>query len=183
MSKLTKTIAALSVVAGLGVAALPLSSYAADVDVYATVKDSLSVSTTNAVVRIADVVPGGAIATGSTTINVSGSSVSGYKLQIQGKDGNTDLTEWNEALDAPAVNPAKIATGDLNGATSAWGYRIGEGTAWAQIPTTATDIAGATSAAAPKPDSFDITFGVKAAGGQKAATYKGGVTITAVANS
>ncbi len=182
MSKMTKTIAALSVVAGLGVAALPLSSYAADVDVYATVDPALSVSTTNAVVRIDNVVPGGAIATGSTTVNVSGSVANGYKLQIQGK-GGTALTEWNEALDAPAQNPATITTGDLNGAVSAWGYRVGSGTAWAQIPTTASDVAGASSASTPGPDSYDITFGVKAASGQKPGTYKGGVTITAVANS
>ena len=51
MSKVTKTIAALGVVAGLGVAALPLASYAADtqnIAVEAKIGETLSVGTPTA---------------------------------------------------------------------------------------------------------------------------------------
>ena len=156
MSKITKTIAALGVVAGLGVAALPLASYAADtqnIAVQATIGETLTVT-----------------APTSATTN----HLSGFTLNIKDSDSETGLTGTSGTIAAGTV---------LDGTVSAWAYKGGDKTSYTEITT--SDVALKTTAAptAAAGETVEITFGVAADEDQAAGTYTGGVTVTAVANA
>lgn len=190
MSKSIMAAAAFSVVAGLGVAALPLSTYAADemhsasedIDVIVHIDNTISMTVdTNAVEM--NLTPGGAAVTDKTvTATVTTNNASGYELYIRDSDDNTALV--NEAGNA-------IATGTtLSGSASAWAYQGGDKTTWTEITTenalikqvtspTNTDNAGQLDQAAAR-DTV-VTFGAYAEPNQSSGTYKGGVTLTAVA--
>lgn len=189
MSKTIMAAAALSVVAGLGVAALPLSSYAADlntasenIDVIVNIDNTISMAVdTNAVEM--NLVPGGAAVTDKTvTATVTTNNATGYELYIRDSDDNTALV---------SAEGNTIAAGTtLSGNTSAWAYQGGDKTSWTPITTdnvkiksvtnpTGTDNAGQLNQAAAR--ETVITFGAYAESNQQSGTYKGGVTLTAVA--
>lgn len=185
MSKMTKVIAALGVVAGLGVAAMPLSSYAAEtasanVDVYATVDNSLSIEASKERVDLGPVSVGG-VATGATTITVNTTAEKGYNLNIKDSDTETALVKMTAdgATVATGADAATIPAGDLTAATSAWGYKT-TGDVYSVITTEDKEIF---STAAAGEASTDVTFGVKIGTGQAEGTYKGGVIFTANINS
>ncbi len=187
MSKMTKAIAALGVVAGLGVAALPLSSYAdgnATVDVTAVVPSGISISAVNAngaqEVDFGTVALDGKVATRDITVTATG-NVAGYKIAMNAVGGDTALTQINDAdPNLPLANAATISTTDLTGTTSGWAYRTDTNGAWNQIPEEATAISEAGAAEAGS-IVLPVQFGIKVVSGQEPGTYKGGVVFTAVA--
>lgn len=190
MSKMTKTIVALGVVAGLGVAALPLSSYAAtqDVNVSANVLGSIAVSTSvdgeggaTGTLELGNVTPGSAIVTKALTVTVSTNSTAGYDLTLQDK-----------GADASLINTAdpdqKIPTGSnvIKGQT-AWAVRGGDlATTWTAVPTNAEDPIGiknhaAGTAPADGTESTTVTFGVSVAeGAVDEGEYTSTVVFTAI---
>lgn len=181
MKKMTAAMAALGVVAGLGAAALPLSSYAASttVPVTAIIDTTLSIATSADEVTISNVVPGGAVAHEDLTVTVSmndGATANGYKLAIRDSDAITALVNGSESIQAGAP-----ATG-----TSAWGFATVStltGAAGAYKGVTTTDqsvVSGGTFT--DNTSSTVIRFGVSAKDGQAPGTYTGGVILTATAN-
>lgn len=193
MSKMTKTIAALGVVAGLGVAALPLSSYAAqrEVEISANVLSAIAVSTdaegetstTKGTLNLGDVTPGSSEATKDLAVTVSTNSTTGYTLTL--KDAATDASLMNGANKIPAG--ATVGQGE-----TAWGVRgaadgnsdLDEET-WVAVPAsnkTALTIrnkdAGALEGNA---ETTSVTFGVSVAddGNTPAGTYTSTVIFTA----
>lgn len=188
MSKMTKTIAALGVVAGLGVAALPLSSYAATtnnpatVDVLATVNGTISMTVADEEINVGTVTPGGEIASKSTTVTVSTNNEKGYKLEMTDSDTNTNMLQIDANGD-PLNGGASIPTGDMSTAASGWGYSVDNGTTFNSVPPlggTPATIANSTTAVTD--EATTVTFGVKAASGQAEGNYKGTVVFTATAN-
>ncbi len=177
MSNITKAIAALGVVAGLGVAALPLSTYAdATVPVTAQINSSMAISTSADAVDFGQIIAGGAVATQDLDVTVSTTATS-YNLNIKDSDSNTALVSVDETGSAiTGENAATIVTGAPKQGTSAWGYKVGETGAWTNITTTNKSIYEGTAAGTSK---TTVTFGVSAAAGQKDGTYKGGVIFTA----
>lgn len=187
MSKMTKAIAALGVVAGLGVAALPLSSYAAtdpataNVVVSATVPEGLSISTDEAKLDLGTVMPDGDAKTGKITATVTSNAAGGYNINIKSSgDGNMIHMENGVA----AADGAKIAGGDLTGSASSWGYSL-DGTTFKAVPaagenilTTKGDLTAEALSA-----TQDIYFGVRVVNGQATGTYQNTVTLTAVAEN
>ena len=177
MSKITKTIAALGVVAGLGVAALPLASYAAttqNIAVEAEIGETLSVETpTVATVELAPT-NGAAATEGSSSVTVKTNHLSGFTLNIKDSDSETGLTGTSGTIAAGTV---------LDGTVSACAYKGGDKTSYTEITT--SDVALKTTAAptAAAGETVEITFGVAADEDQAAGTYTGGVTVTAVANA
>ena len=177
MSKITKTIAALGVVAGLGVAALPLASYAAttqNIAVQAEIGEMLSVDTpTVATVELAPT-NGAAAKESSSSVTVNTNHRTGFTLNIKDSDSDTGLTGTGGTIAAGTV---------LDGTVSAWAYKGGDKATFTAI--TATDVALKTTAAPTTADgeTVEITFAVAADEDQAAGTYTGGVTVTAVANA
>lgn len=204
MSNLSKTIAILGVVAGLGVAALPLSSYAAntettrDVPVSLTIEPILQISTSadgevdegtglpttvnDVVLTKANTTDGAEYASAGFTVNVKTNNSLGYTISMMGTKGETALK--SDAGDT-------INTGTLKTGSSAWAFKVnpGEGestqSAWTNIPATSTQIYKGTQekGGINSIDGVDtaITFGATVADTQAAGTYKGSVTFTAAA--
>jgi len=152
---ITKVIAGLGIVAGLGVAALPLSSYAAEafIPVQVTVGSAAGITTpgggTGCGTTI-DITPstiGTTVGTGFCNITASTNDDNGYTLQIDSSSvdvalGTYDATNNLVSDAAPhtdVIGPVSTAwAGDLTGGTggfslagatsvSAWGFNVYKG--------------------------------------------------------
>lgn len=143
MSKMSKTIAILGVVAGLGVAALPLSTYAASIvagdgensvtgntTIKLTIKDELSMELDKDTTAGNEVDLGNGTATPSMTVKVITNNTTGYNLNLK---GSTTANDPVIATDLATVNKDRIQAGTGSFATpkaladetfSAWGYKV-----------------------------------------------------------
>lgn len=191
MSKMSKAIAVLGVVAGLGVAALPLSSYAADeptnysqsaqAQVKVEVGGAISISTDAAdgVVDLGQMKINGVSDTKDLNVTVSSNSEIGYDLTIKSATSETALVTPSGAK-IPA--DANIAAG-----TSAWAYRLAgetEGTYgdWTAITASPVNILSHTADAAntgAMTGTTKVNFGASASGTQQEGIYTGTVVFTA----
>ena len=195
MSKMSKAIAVLGVVAGLGVAALPLSSYAADnysqsaqAQVKVEVGGAISITTdaTDGVVDLGEMKINGVSTTKDLNVTVSSNSEIGYDLTIKSATTDTSL-KTADGAEIPA--DANIAAG-----TSAWAYRLYEadGTtpaAWTAITAAPVNIlshtadAGNTGAMTGNTGAMTgntkVNFGASASGTQAEGIYTGTVVFTA----
>ena len=173
MSKVTKTIAALGVVAGLGVAALPLASYAveenpATVNITARLQDSLSLTVTETELSF-DLENGGTVATDATDATVTTNNAAGYDLNIKAGSGGTALVSGSYSIEAGAA-----AQG-----TSAWGYNTDGGTTYTGVTAQDVSIASAEAPTEAAGTKTTITVGVSADSTQEAGTYTGSFVLTA----
>lgn len=208
MTNLTKAIAVLGVVAGLGVAALPLSSYAVteipgtaendsdalsaskDVQLQLEVKETLSMFVTNAA---GDEDVAAPVVLSSTdnksfeadpiAIKVNAGNKDGYYLTIAGSttgDDKTVLTNGSKTIEA----------GDLTSTTaSQWGYKVLKGADGATLDSTWNAVKP--NGAAETIDSLNeagvqttqVTFGANIIDGQESGIYTGQVTFTATAGA
>lgn len=206
MSKMSKAIAVLGVVAGLGVAAMPLSSYAAgNVDsknatVEVTVGGGISLTIVDPVagqpegskatldldtrtLNLGEAKLGGDIVSGSMGVKVATNDPAGYTLKMSA--ANLDMTG--------AAGSIKAGIPTANGENSAWGFKVGSG-AWTALTAAGYDIysdaegatLGQTSAGddaenpiVPAVQTTDITFGVNASANQAEGDYATTVLFTA----
>lgn len=123
MSKIAGAMAALGVVAGLGVAALPMASYAAEsapVTIRATVNSSIAVSTDGV-----DLVDFGTIDKSSgeniqtIAVTVTG-TVTKYNLGVMDYDDNTDMVNVTNTTSTTTI---KTLDTEVNTLTGGWGFR------------------------------------------------------------
>ena len=185
MKNSTKIIAALSVVAGLGVAMLPLSSYAATnskTKIQAQINETLSIATnyTGGVktVNITDLTA--ANETLSEVLSVTANK-NGYKLNVKA-DTSANM---NNADNSDSIN-ALAADGTLT--AGKWGLKNvnpSDGTInstnYIAVSTTDKTIA---HVATPVADNTNtITYGIFPKPDQKAGTYTVDLTYTVVANN
>ena len=119
MSKMSKAVAVLGVVAGLGVAAMPLATYAANpetINLNVQVVDKIELSASTQSVNISaqngHTVDG---QEGSVTLTVKTGNTKGYTLAA--KTGNTNLVTGTAGEEIPAGAP--------NVNTSFWGLKGG----------------------------------------------------------
>jgi len=134
--KFIKVAAALGVVAGLGIAALPLSSYA-DTATASDILVSLEILETVGTVEPTcddDISPvtgsGGAGESINGSCGIGGSSNVGIIISIKDKDSVTNLTHTNTVDFIPALGAsANIVDGSFNfaGGVFGWGYRFVSG--------------------------------------------------------
>lgn len=196
MSKMTKTIAALGVVAGLGVAALPLSSYAVTSDpltvkAQAVVGESISVTADAAddTVTISDVIANKDVKEGSTVLTIQTNNTSGYSVSIKDADTVTALT--TDGADAANGIPASAT---LTAGNKGWGFKTSTETEGVSVATAGqsyrpietspqTIAARATGASVADGDKVTLTFGVVVDSSIAAGTYYDEVVITATTNS
>ena len=177
MSKITKTIAALGVVAGLGVAALPLASYAADtqnIAVEAEIGATISVETPSAATVEIAPTNGAAATEGSSSVTVKTNNLNGFKLNIKDSDSETGLTGTGGTIAAGTT---------LDGSVSAWAYKGGDVADYTAITTADVALKTTSAPTAAAGETVEITFAVAADANQTSGTYTGGVTVTAVTNA
>lgn len=210
MSKMTKTVAALGVVAGLGVAMLPVGAFAAnsgtpvsdgpnastdggttpasaniDVQFQALVEDTIEIS------AVDNLVDGGTAtsstnASGSTTVTIKTNNEAGYDATIAASTDTTGVTAAGataadmKLADGTAVIPGGNAP---VAGTSNWGYKIGDITNVMGATTNATSFANETAASADAGDEYTLGFEASVSSAQKSGTYTGKVTLTATAKA
>lgn len=198
MRKMTAAMAALGVVAGLGAAALPLSSYASEatVPVTAIIDDALSITITDAVsgdtlgadgVLLENVKKGGALVSKNIAVTVAGTG--NYKLTLE------DRLVDNALISAEGNRIEALATADADAfvdagaavTNSAWAYGTTTAlsdapTTWKAVPprgsadtlVTRNSLTGDTA----KPTTY-VGFGVRADADQEAGRYTSDVIFTA----
>lgn len=194
MSKMSKTIAVLGVVAGLGVAALPLSTYAADNDDTVTLnvavsetleldiaEASLDISSVNSNLLNESSAKGNQWNEATVTAKSSGS----YNIAV--KTSNTNLVNGSDTIPAGAPKTSGTVT------ASAWGLKnatTGTTTtnsafsSYAALDTVGKNFVRTTSAPANADDgdTYKARFGVTTQTGQAAGTYTGDATFTLMGN-
>lgn len=189
MSKTTNALIALGVVAGLGAAALPLSTYAADpvtseVGVTLKIEDELTIEADKSKTDKVDLSADGN--TGDVTLTVVTNNQKGYNLGIMGsaESNPTSLTSENgdqiTAVAGTLASPAALST-----TTSEWGYRLADTTAGMYAGVTGDNAVIKTTNAPTGKDGDEtvVTFGASIKDGQPAGTYNGEVTFTATNNA
>lgn len=208
MSKMSKTIAVLGVVAGLGVAALPLSTYAAagdvskDVQLNVSVSETLELSSNATSVSINSVNGQRLIDSDASTVgkqwgqvSLTAKASSAYKIVVKtnNADGTANLTNAAGTAGSNTI-PAGAPTTSTGGVASAWGLKNAttgttstnsDFSAWDAVGTTVKDFAsGAANATdlTAEGDTYDARFGVTTATGTQDGTYTGSVNFTLMAN-
>lgn len=201
MSKMSKAIAVLGVVAGLGVAALPLSTYAAGssaskngqvqvqvegaiaIDIVEpTAANASGITLTDGLLNLGSLKVNGDPATGAMGVRVATNNASGYTLQIKAAS-TTDMVGSDAAQGFTIPTNAAVAKG-----TAGWAYKGGDVTANTAISTTAATLkttnAALTGTAVDgkATDTTDVTFTVAADNTTHEGTYTGTVVFTATAN-
>ncbi len=202
MTNLSKTIAILGVVAGLGVAALPLSTYAADetvtdpavvewdgtgdakvtedTKINLTIEDVLSIDTDANVVNLNS----GNNYTGTALgVKVISNNSKGYTLNIKGSAATnpTSLTSTTVSTDVIAASSVKFADAAalaLEGGNSVWGYSV-DGANFAGVTEDGENIVTKGVATAAAGETTNVTFKAVLKDGQASGTYTGQVTFTA----
>ena len=187
MRKSTKIMVALGVVAGLGVAALPLGSSSAlvptltEADDSATVTLSAGVSSAYALAvdsatkSIATVNPGDAVATATGTVTAAANSA--YKVTAVASANEGAMTTTGGDSIPAATTGIAVEQG-----TSAWGIMGGDlGTsAYTGLGESRT-LKSSTGSSAAAGDEISVTYGVSAAAGQATGTYSATITYTITA--
>lgn len=210
MSKTTKALAILGVVAGLGVAAMPMSAMAAvnvdgdnetpatdELTVKTTIEDYISIELSGTGVTGSDhahvlalgtsgvIANGATIAEGTVTVNVKTNNAKGYKLGIAA--AGTSLVGETDTNTIPGGTPAQ--------GSSFWGFKVAAGTnnsnlsvesdysTYKAVPTDNTKISSGSKATTATGTDTDVTFGVTASADQAADTYSQKVTFTAAVDA
>src|SRR5574344_424052 len=187
MSKSTKIIAALGIAAGLGVAALPLSSFAAldlngvngdaktmDVTVSATVGSSVAIAVNAATEPATINLTANASGTSTSKVEYATNSSTGLTLSLKDKDTDLNLKSGDTDV-IPAA--AAVAAG-----TSAWNITGGTSVCQAGAAITSADQEVVKTTAAVN-DSTTMTYGVSTSADQHPGTYTDVITYTASINS
>lgn len=200
MSKVSKAIAVLGVVAGLGVAAMPLCKCQAittatkDQPVNVEVLGTISITVTNvaeagdfdpdtSTLNLGDVIMNGPVVSKSLDVVISSNGPRQVSLSIRDSDSETGLVSGTDVI--PAITGTTLAQGDAG-----WGYKVNDAADWAAI--TADDVMivtrGTTStghendAIVPGKNNelhTTVTFGAAANPSIPEGTYTGAVIFTA----
>lgn len=203
MSKTTSALIALGVVAGLGAAALPLSSYAIDpkeaqVGVTLTIEGTLEISANKSTTEKVDLSADGH--TGTVDVTVISNNSKGYNLGLAGTAGTgerSNLTSTTNANDVftPVAGATFAAPKALSTTVSEWGYSVANtnennkidlsaftGSVYAPVADGGETIVNVDKATANAGDKTTVTFAASVADGQPAGEYNGEVTFTATNN-
>ncbi len=182
MSKITSAMAVLGVVAGLGVAALPLSSYAITstsqpVTIRAEVNNTIAVTSSEELVELGTINGGTPVAEKSTTVTVSGTDGTKFDLKVEDTDAETALVNTTDGT-ATIPTGTNLATG-----TAAWGFKVANSTTvgtWTAMGENGAPVTIKSGTLGATADETIVTFGVSAAANQANGTYEDQVVFTAV---
>lgn len=187
MSKMSQTIAILGVVAGLGVAALPLSTYAADpatasttdkpTTVELTVPDTLTITTDADKIVLSG-------ASGAATGVFTADKTLGVTVTTNNNDGYTLVMNATETDLKSGSDTIPTGTGAVE-ANSTWGFYLGDAAETAPETWTAVSNGvnvlntGLGTKAVPEGETSKVNFIANIIASQPAGTYSGTVTFTA----
>ncbi len=187
MSKTTSALIALGVVAGLGAAALPLSTYAdgtpksEQVGVTLTIEDELTLEADKSTTDKVNLSEGN----DNITLTVVTNNKSGYNLAIKGSGDNPTTLKSENGDEIAAAAGTFAAPLALSTTDSEWGYRLADFAtdAFAGVTTQDVQIKNTTAPTGKDGEDTVVTFGASIKDGQPAGTYNGEVTFTATNNA
>lgn len=190
---ITKVIAGLGIVAGLGVAALPLSSYAAseessNVTVNVTINDTIGTVSPDCANSSGEGAAGTSI---NSSCGISGSSNAGISILIKDADSTLNLVSGSNTI-APIggvltdANFAFTNIANINAGNGGWGYAVASSDAGITVtsgytdynPITATDVKVAGTTAASTVSNTSINFRAVTPASQAPGTYTDTVVVT-----
>lgn len=204
MSKSTKIIAALGVVAGLGVAALPLSSFAAetgDVNVKVTVGSTISMTIDDADRSTVPLEKAVTMDNNDTdesltaSIKVTTNDADGYILSVKDKAGDGAALKPTLSTNTQTIPAFTVKQTDLSALvtdTYGWGMKAANANTSATVSTafdggygfvTDADQAVVTATGTAAEDETTITYGIVTKSDQVADTYSNLITYTVTAQS
>ncbi|MBR0431954.1 hypothetical protein IJK16_03065 [Candidatus Saccharibacteria bacterium] len=176
--KTTKIVIALGAAAALGVAVLPLASYA-DNNYTATTNITVSINSTFSITATESV-------TATATNNGPVVDMSPVVTVITNNSGGFTLKAKTTHASGPALISGSntIGAGSPSAGTSAWGMKGGAlGTTYTALKTTDTTVLTTSAPTDTSGTSTTFTIGVSASPSQAAGTYAGTITWTGTANS
>lgn len=179
MSKTKKVVVALGVATALGIATLPLSTFAAsstsDITVKVKIGSVIALSADNQLTET-NLNPNNVNTTAlKTRLTVATNSRNGYKLTVKDKDANTNLASTETSDVIPAL------AGNLTAGTAGWNISGGE---LNKAAVTATDQVVKTnpnSTHASINEDIQMTYGVSTSASQAQGTYSDVIVYTATA--
>lgn len=175
MTKSTKIIAAIGVIAGLGVAALPVGAFAVstqDVTVKVNIDSSISLGVDQNTTQVT-MAPNQADSSSlKTKLTVSTNNAAGYKLEVKDKDADTSLKSGTNTIPAAAA---------VSAGTAAWNVKGGDKVFQSGAAITAADQLVTESSAPAASAQTDMTYGVSTSSNQASGTYQDVITYTATA--
>lgn len=175
MTKSTKIIAALGVIAGLGVAALPIGAFAVgsqDVTVKVNIDSSISLGADQNLTQVS-MAPNQADSTSlKTKLTVTTNNAAGYKLEVKDKDTDTSLKSGANSIPAAA---------SVTAGTAAWNIKGGDKIFQSGAAITAADRLVSESNGPVASQEVNMTYGVSTASNQASGTYQDIITYTATA--
>lgn len=190
MSKITSAIAALGVVAGLGVAALPLSTYAVDpasegpVTVKVTVNNDLALASDTSEVDFQELNSGSGVVVKNAAAKLTVSGTVKYKLSVHDTDATTALTLLNaDGTPDTTTNAGIPNTATLADNVSGWGLRKNGG-AWIELDgTTPVELDKGdltTTGSKGAPIDTEVDFGISIGSNLTNGTYQDQIMFTAL---
>ena len=182
-----KIIKALGVSAALGIAAMPLTTFAVDpatgdADVSVTINPSISMTLDTSSVSTAIDLSAADITTMKIKASVSTNARGGYTLELNDQDTDTALR--HETLNSPYKIDTSAAAPTAG--TSSWAVKGGEVTNWTAMPASNGTALTLKSAAAPtngiiSNEQTEVTYGVASGNDLASGTYSDTVVYTATA--
>lgn len=180
MTKYAKIMATFGVLAGLGVASLPLATFAAnnsETTVKVTVQEGISIANDNATADAGSKTPG---EVGSATSNLTAATnnATGLNITVKDKDEDTSLK--------PTTTTGSIAGVDFiptaASGTGTWSLKGGALTVdTAMVPASATPLT-VKSTTSPSTEEVTMTYRIEPGAAQRQGTYEDVIVYTVAKN-
>ena len=180
MSKINRIVATLGIATALGIAAMPIATYAAATD---TKNITVKVNVASVIALSADSLstevtmnPNNVNTTGlKTKLTVATNNKNGYKLTVKDVDSTTAMTSNDTIETIPAL------AGNLTAGTAGWNLSGGDLNKVAIAATDQTVKTNPNTAHVGIQEDIDMTYGVATSAAQAQGTYQDVIIYTATA--
>ena len=181
MTKYAKIMATFGVLAGLGVASLPLATFAAnnsETTVKVTVQEGISIANDNATADAGNKTPGEA---GSATSNLTAATnnAAGLKITVKDKDEDTSLRAAGITGSVAGVDFIPTAASG----TGSWSLKGGDLVAdTAMVPQSHTTGLVVKNTSGPSTEAVAMTYRIEPGAAQRQGTYEDVIVYTVTKN-
>jgi hypothetical protein len=180
MTKYAKIMATFGVLAGLGVASLPLATFAAnnsETTVKVTVQEGISIANDNATVDLGNKTPGEA-GTATSKLTAATNNATGLSITVKDKDEDTSLKPTTATGSIAGID--FIPTGTSG--TGTWSLKGGALTVdTAMVPASATPLT-VKNTSSPSTEEVTMTYRIEPGAAQRQGTYEDVIVYTVAKN-
>lgn len=183
MTKYAKIMATFGVLAGLGVASLPLATFAAnnsETTVKVTVQEGISIANDNTTVDAGNKTPG---EVGSVTANLTAATnnAAGLKITVKDKDTDTSLRNTSPSVTGSVAGVDIIPTGTSGAGT--WSIKGGDlAVETAMVGSDHHTGLVVKNTAGPSTENVPVTYRIEPGAAQRQGTYEDVIVYTVTKN-